>query len=687
MKNQNIEVEGGELLIMSKEGHYAVIPAKHRQEVMDMIKDDCNNCINNYIQTLPKDSDYAEDGTVVSELYKQKTGKDWSTAKQEGLTTGSWDDNMKLRQRLLSGELDSKQINTKTTINNINNPTKSFNISVENQDYTKAKDFNEAFKIARKQLGANQIFEYQGRKYGTNLKGEKFEPSEEVLNKYNINKKIVTDRLADQNKKVLSPYTSKNTVKLESEYKNWDEKKKDIAEFNKMDQADRIVAYKKNSTDNKFYAVVDKKKGLLHLYKPGEDQPTFSSAVDLGENTGDAQTTTKVYDPNSDVTITTKEAATAKADFNKGNKSTGAGKYYISNIDNTGYGGLPLLNMMNEQQYENYKKTGVVENVATSFHKGYIKDDNTRVSNGCIRCNKTTLDNLSKYLKNTSEVYILPEDEDNEFILENDKLNFKVKSKNNYDEYTDSYGNKQKGQGINRTTNTLNYKPIKLELDEKTFKEKVFQWNDFNDEEEYKKTTQPFVKSLQDNKQKVMKIAQINGDVYNDIAKIAFGIYGNETNFGDTHGGLGNVMRGANKLIAEKNREDWHLPFLPTQASSPDYERKAKGYPGSRNTTGSNNSVGLTQIRWSYIEKEPVLLKMFNDAGITSNKDLLDPEKAALATVLRLAYLVNNRANIDIDNLMETLPQHWGGSSKDDHSTYTKNVIKNSQYLSVKELN
>ena len=181
MKNQNIEVEGGELLIMSKEGHYAVIPAKHRQEVMDMIKDDCNNCINNYIQTLPKDSDYAEDGTVVSELYKQKTGKDWSTAKQEGLTTGSWDDNMKLRQRLLSGELDSKQINTKTTINNINNPTKSFNISVENQDYTKAKDFNEAFKIERKQLGANQIFEYQGRKYGTNLKGEKFEPSETIV--------------------------------------------------------------------------------------------------------------------------------------------------------------------------------------------------------------------------------------------------------------------------------------------------------------------------------------------------------------------------------------------------------------------------------------------------------------------------------------------------------------------------
>ena len=65
MKNTNIEVEGGELLLMSEEGHYAVIPAKHRQEVMDMVKDDCDNCINSYIQSLPKESDYAEDGTLI----------------------------------------------------------------------------------------------------------------------------------------------------------------------------------------------------------------------------------------------------------------------------------------------------------------------------------------------------------------------------------------------------------------------------------------------------------------------------------------------------------------------------------------------------------------------------------------------------------------------------------------------
>lgn len=78
MEKQNIEVEGGELLIQSKEGHYAVIPAKHRQEVMDMVKDGCDDCINNYIQTLPKDSDYAEDGTLIEKIKGSKLNpKNW----------------------------------------------------------------------------------------------------------------------------------------------------------------------------------------------------------------------------------------------------------------------------------------------------------------------------------------------------------------------------------------------------------------------------------------------------------------------------------------------------------------------------------------------------------------------------------------------------------------------------------
>jgi hypothetical protein len=64
---QNIEVEGGELVLQSDEGHFAVIPAKHRREVQDMIKMGCNDCVNAYIQTLPTNEDYAEDGTLIDQ--------------------------------------------------------------------------------------------------------------------------------------------------------------------------------------------------------------------------------------------------------------------------------------------------------------------------------------------------------------------------------------------------------------------------------------------------------------------------------------------------------------------------------------------------------------------------------------------------------------------------------------------
>lgn len=64
MKNTKVEVEGGELLLKSKEGHYAVIPAKDRQKLMGMVKDNCDDCINSYIQTLPKEANYAQDGSL-----------------------------------------------------------------------------------------------------------------------------------------------------------------------------------------------------------------------------------------------------------------------------------------------------------------------------------------------------------------------------------------------------------------------------------------------------------------------------------------------------------------------------------------------------------------------------------------------------------------------------------------------
>jgi len=567
-----------------------------------------------------------KDGTIVSELYKQKTGKDWNTAKQEGLTTGTYEDNMKLRQRLLSGEFDNKQSPITKQNNNVQNTQLN-----QNQDYIKAKDFNEAFKIARQQLGANQIFEYQGRKYGTNLKGEKFEPSEEVLTRFNMNKPEVKERLQQQNKMTTSIYSDKQTTKLEPEYQNWSKVKQRKQEINKMNQSDIIKEYHKNS--NEEYLIVDKKEGKMHLMKGDKEIASYN--VGTGANVGDEQTKTVIKN--------------GKVMWDEGNKMTGAGIYEVSGVNpkNPHYSNAPTWNFKNEQGIE----------VPMAIHSSFgnrtakIKDNdetNNRLSNGCINGICYDLEDLyKKGYKQGQKLYVLPDDENNKYELKNGKLVFSSKNPD-----------------VNKTVKTLNYKPIKLEIDEKTFKDKVFTAFDLNDEKEFE-TTKSYVKALQDNKQKIMKAAQIDGDTYNDIAKIAFGIYGTESNFGDTHSTLGNLSRAVNKYLD------------PKSSSSPDVKSKYSTYGADDN----NNSVGYTQIRWSQLNERE--LKVLKELNITSNKDFLQPDKSAIATAAILAIRYQEQLTPEQKKDIETyLPTKWNN-----RGNYSSRVKTNSQYLKIKELN
>lgn len=599
---------------------------------------------------LPETVQEFADGGTVSELWEQKMGTPWSEASKSGKTDGSLEANLRLRQELLS----TNSTPSVTTVNS-------------NQAITAApKTFNEAFKVARQTLGANNIFEYNGRKFGTNLPGELFNPSQEVLEKSGLNTPKVKSRLEKQNELLDSPYTTKSTVKLQpDEYMPWDKVKLRTEELNKKTNADLIVEWnKKNRPDNN-YAIIDKKKGLLHIYSP-EGKLLTSSAVDTGKSKGDAQTVTKYKDLNKDGKITDADKVSGKhkVDWSAGNMSTGAGKFYISNIDKKGYEGLPILNMMNEGQYDQYKKTGKVEQVSTSFHKGYIKDDESRVSNGCIRCNKSTLDNLSNMLKNTSEVYILPDDDGNSFVVENGKLNFKAKSKVDYNNYKDSKGKSQSGQGVNSTQKTLNHIPIKIKLDAQKFRNDKFTTFDFNDEKELD-NVKKYTKALQDSKQQIMKVAKINGDVYNEIAKMSFGIFGTESNYADTHSFEGNAMRAVGKLLN------------PSGSSSPDYESKYHLY-GAK---GNNRSVGLTQVRWKYLnaDERSALRKL----GITTNADFLDPKKAAIGTTAILAIRYNQQLNEkDKKDIWTNLPKKWNV-----RENYADRVKQNSKYVQVYQKN
>jgi hypothetical protein len=69
--NKHVEVEGGELAIRNSYGDLAIIPKKYKREVEDMIKDGCNDCLDALVSTLPKMSDYAQDGTLITDPPKK----------------------------------------------------------------------------------------------------------------------------------------------------------------------------------------------------------------------------------------------------------------------------------------------------------------------------------------------------------------------------------------------------------------------------------------------------------------------------------------------------------------------------------------------------------------------------------------------------------------------------------------
>lgn len=116
---------------------------------------------------------------TVSKLYEEKTGKKWSTAKAEGLTSGSYEDNMKLKRRLLSGEFDlEKNKLTETARQTLNikssydpgpvgKNTDQYLIPPKNKGYDEIS-FKDAFSKARKELGAGKTFIYNGKVYSTN---------------------------------------------------------------------------------------------------------------------------------------------------------------------------------------------------------------------------------------------------------------------------------------------------------------------------------------------------------------------------------------------------------------------------------------------------------------------------------------------------------------------------------------
>ena len=436
----------------------------------------------------------------------------------------------------------------------------------------------------------------------------------------------------------------------EQVYKDWNTIRDKKDKINKLSDEQKIVTFH-NDKPEETYLIVDKKNAVMKLYTGGNLTKSFE--VGVGQNPGDAQTVTKIEN--------------GKTNWSGGNKSTGAGIYTISNINpaSAEYYNEPAFNLKNENGIEvSTTIHGTPKPRRIKFNNGTVVDN--RMSNGCINGKCEDLKELYGQLDINTKVYILPEDVGNNFQIIDGKPALKVSSQNRqrYNSYIDQTGTKQKGQGANQTTNTLVYKPVKAYIDETKFKDDVFQWNDFNDEKEYASATKPFIAALTTGKKNVMKAAKISSDVYNELAKMSFGIYGTESNFGDTHSAVGNLARATNKFLD------------PKSSSSPDYKAKASTYGADENS----RSVGLTQLRWNYLNVDEK--KALKEVGITSNKDFLDPKKAAIGTVTVLGVRYNQQLNDkQKQDVWKYLPTKWNN-----RANYSDRVKSNSSYLSFKQL-
>ena len=72
MLKKEVEVEGGEIAIKNSHGDIAIIPKRLKSEIESLLKTKDYNAIDKLVSGLPKESDYAEDGSLL---------KNWGTMK------------------------------------------------------------------------------------------------------------------------------------------------------------------------------------------------------------------------------------------------------------------------------------------------------------------------------------------------------------------------------------------------------------------------------------------------------------------------------------------------------------------------------------------------------------------------------------------------------------------------------
>lgn len=354
-------------------------------------------------------------------------------------------------------------------------------------------------------------------------------------------------------------YSQHDKIVQSSNVQNWGEHKLNLEATNKLTNLQIIQDF--HTGDTSQYLVVDKVNARMHLYRGNELVDSFE--IGTGKIKGDEQTKTIVRN--------------GKVRWNEGNLQTGAGKYTV--IEESRYFGEPMFTLKNDLGIQ----VASAIHVAPSRRNKYFNNNNiedNRMSYGCVNGKCSDMRKLSKEHKISGgeNVYILPDNPNNFFQIKDKQLQF-ISS----------------NAKVNRT-----YKQAK------TINDLYFEISP----EVLTESTYDFVNHIISNKVDLMEDLNLSDTEFNDLTKIAFGIFGQESSF-NTISGPRSAYGNARDLVGIALKKDV--------------------------------SSGSTQLRYSNIKKHQDKLTKY---GLNSNKDLLDLNKSSIATMFMLSDLYKNEVPI-----------------------------------------
>jgi hypothetical protein len=409
-----------------------------------------------------------------------------------------------------------------------------------------------------------------------------------------------------------------------------------------IDKKNNIEVINESQKDNpKPYIVVDKSTGSAHLFLGDSLITTFE--VGVGEVVGDKETKIKsIYINNetgNQVSVSEatelvdgarylKDGYDSRTNWDDGTKTTGAGIFKVK-MKGDIYGGIGFF-----LETEQGIVTEMALHTANAVRSKLLSDgnpDNNRLTNGCINFLYESLNEASNNGFDTgSMVFVLPDNANNKYVLTEGTLRFESSDLD-----------------VNRSTQKT--KPYVAQP--VTF----FAGKDVNQE------SKEFLMTIAQYKAEIMALyPSLSNNEYNRLAKIAYGIFGQETSFG-TYGGLRGQF-GRLKDLAQVELNELGINEVSVL--------------GIKLPT-KDPSVGLSQTRLSSIPK-----KGRDKFDINNAKDLLDNEKSAIATMITIVNMYDVEVKVKED-LESIVPLAWNNrdefkkANKGDKSTYKNKYVEN----------